>query len=121
MTSKQKHEKLYKRIPKSICKKGCFKCCTTVPFDLYEAHIVGITSNIYAIWNTLKPQSVFTQTCEFIEHGKCSIYENRPFMCRIYGTCDDLKCPNCKSEFMITNELAGDLTRQYILLGKEDK
>jgi Fe-S-cluster containining protein len=53
------------------CPKGCADCCGMVPFSRYEASRV--------------PQRVAKgTTCPYLENGRCSVYESRPILCRIF-------------------------------------
>lgn len=40
-------------------------------------------------------QALETMTCPFLKKDGCSIYEERPIMCRLFGAVDhrDMKCP----------------------------
>jgi uncharacterized protein len=103
--------KLYKQIPSSICKPGCSECCGPVPFAKSE-------------WESLADKrTATTMDCPYIsETNTCEIYEQRPFLCRLYNACDDplLKCPKgCGPEKPLSWEKARKLTNRYHeLIGK---
>lgn len=110
--SLEKLHAIYKQIPTVKCKEGCSECCGIVPFLDIE-------------WNKLdnpkKPWFTGT-TCNFLKDGKCSIYDNRPFMCRLFATCDEeplLRCPFKKpSKLLLSKEKSQHLKEQYSKLGK---
>ena len=106
MNLEEAHKRLYKRLPDMICKEGCTDCCGPVPFSKWEAD------------NAKAPYvESYGLNCIHIFDGKCSIYENRPFMCRLYGTTENLKCPHgCQPSYQITEELAQELTQKYVKL-----
>jgi Fe-S-cluster containining protein len=104
----KKYQKLYKRLPKFECVEGCHMCCGQIPFHPWEANKVGIKEGLQ-----------LDDDCQFICKNGCSIYEDRPFMCRLFGVVDDdrLRChEGGKAEYQITSELAEELTTEYILL-----
>jgi Fe-S-cluster containining protein len=65
------------------CKGGCSFCCY-YPVSICEIEIAFIERN--AKKKRLKnyaPKSDFHGTaCPFLEKGRCSIYDSRPFVCR---------------------------------------
>jgi len=109
----KKYQILYNRLPKFECIEGCNMCCGSVPFHKYEADKVGA-----------KEGFSLEEDCTYICKDGCSIYKDRPFMCRLFGVVDDdrLRCyQGGKAEYQITSELAEDLTTEYILLGELEK
>jgi uncharacterized protein len=105
---KVRHEKLYKRLPDMKCVPGCTDCCGPVPFSKWEADQAGVI--IDGIQKEIN--------CKFSCKEGCSIYEKRPFMCRLFGVVEgNLQCTHkVKPEYMITKELAQELTYEYITL-----
>lgn len=107
-------EQLYKKIPGFRCKEGCTDCCGPVPFSKSEWDKVT---------DKRKPSILHPLTCPYSFHGKCDIYEQRPFMCRIFGTSIDpkLRCPHgCGPEKLFTKKQATRLTVRYIELKEEE-
>ena len=70
-------EKLYKKIPSSSCINGCYKCCT---------NIIQYTPNELKAMGGYE----YNEKCSHLKDGKCSIYDKRPFVCRIYGASEIL-------------------------------
>lgn len=114
---KEVYKRLYKRLPNMKCKEGCTDCCGPVPFSKWES------DNAKVDFDFVPGKTMFTEIhCKHICDGKCSIYENRPFMCRLYGTTEKLKCPHgIFPEYQITDELSEELTEQYIKLIKSEQ
>jgi Fe-S-cluster containining protein len=111
----KKYKKLYSRLPSFACKPSCHDCCGAVPFSQYEADKANTTKGL----NTKGMK--LTDYCKFICSDGCSIYKNRPFMCRLFGVANTpaLTCPNGGiPEYLITFELAQDLTEEYIEIQK---
>ena len=100
-------QKLYMKIPKSICKKGCFDCCiNSVQFAKEEAERAG----------ELKHRE-YNGICPFLDekNKKCGIYENRPLVCRIYGVSEIMRCDGCEPANIrhLTEEESRSIIREY--------
>jgi len=101
----RKLKQIYAQIPAIECKPGCTDCCGPVPFSKTEWQLIpeirkGVSIN-----------------CPYSISGKCDIYDQRPFMCRIFGTADDphLKCPHgCKPVKPLSKAGATEVTNQYL-------
>ena len=80
MSAMRKLKSFYNRIPEvtNPCPKGCTKCCEIVPWSRPEAELARALTGHYP---SVTPQG---KCCYATEEG-CSVYEIRPFMCRIYG------------------------------------
>jgi len=103
---------IYPQIPSMKCKEGCADCCGPVPFNDEE-------------WEKVKDRPKRKDNslkCQFLINNKCSIYEDRPFLCRLFATTRDVKeleCPHsCKPLFPLPAQLSEDLTFKYMLNGK---
>ncbi|HPT84397.1 MAG TPA: hypothetical protein PK778_00160 [Bacillota bacterium] len=91
---------LYARIPSSTCKAGCDKCCRNIiQFSPSEEAMMGGYS--------------FDGKCGHLSGGRCAVYENRPLVCRIYGTSELLVCEGCKPERLLSEEETLELLREY--------
>lgn len=65
------------------CKAGCSMCCREyailpIEFDYIKEQISGETSIVYN-------DSYGKDECPFLVNNRCSIYSNRPFICRSHG------------------------------------
>lgn len=102
---------IYAKIPKFICKPGCTDCCGPVPFSKTE-------------WSVIKDKRTATcLDCPYSAGGSCAIYENRPFLCRIFGASEEprLRCPHgCKPVFPLSIEETKKLTAEYIQILRND-
>lgn len=59
-----------------------------------------------------------TLTCNFLHNDKCSIYEDRPLICRLWGAVKQMRCPHgCKPFQYLTDGKSGKLIRQLERLG----
>ena len=111
MTSGNKLDKLYAKIPIFKCKEGCTDCCGPVPRCKEENDRI-----------LFKMQQV-GMFCPYAVKGRCVIYEKRPFMCRIFGAVASgpLKCPyGCGPENPLTEEEAKGLTEEYVKIMRQE-
>lgn len=99
---------LYDKIPKSTCKQGCFRCCADI-IQFTKTELVAMGGYEYR------------GKCSHLVNGRCSVYENRPFVCRIYGVSEILRCENCTPDYYLTKEETLKLIHDYDLLLKKDK
>ena len=106
--SKEKHEALYHQIPSFQCKPGCTDCCGPIPFSKHE-------------WDKVKNKRKTKSTsCPYIANGKCSIYQDRPLMCRLYGTTAGLACPHgCRPMALLSKGQTDKIMSEYIDLVRE--
>lgn len=114
MSAIDKIKKLYAQIPSFECKPGCTDCCGPVPFAKSE-------------WNQIidkrEPSIINLLKCPYSYNGSCDIYNQRPFMCRIFGASNDpkLKCPHgCGPKQPLKKKKAIRLTLQYQELVHKD-
>lgn len=106
-------EFLYSAIPDFDCKPGCFECCGPVPLHPWESERIGVEDSATITVEELK--SIKKAFCQFLKNGKCSIYDHRPLMCRLYGTVENLRCPYGKRpETLLTKKQADKLMKEYI-------
>lgn len=82
---------LYAEIPEVAgCKNGCGQCCGPVPLTPVEAVSLGLDEN-----TAVTPTNSLTNSCVFYggQDEGCTVYDLRPFMCRLFGASKGLPCP----------------------------
>jgi Fe-S-cluster containining protein len=101
-------KKLRKMIPAAVCPDGCSECCSGNTFyrgfhmskweeaQLINAHI-----------QPTYPTNLTLDDCQFLKNNKCTIYDMRPIICRMYGVLDLGEDKWCESvpEIKVTWEL----------------
>lgn len=108
-------QSLYTAIPEFDCKPGCFECCGPVPCHDWELEKLGVETGEFIAAKNLKV--IEPGKCQFIKDGKCSVYERRPLMCRLFGTIEDLQCPyGMRPDILLTKKQASGILREYLLL-----
>jgi len=100
-------KKLYKNIPQFECVPGCFDCCGPVPLCKEEAEKLGIPNE------NSTPFSKFDLTCSYATSTGCKVYENRPFLCRLFGVVEGMKCPKTKPTKMLSKKEEEKIMSSY--------
>jgi hypothetical protein len=85
-------ESLYRQLPGVKCIPGCTDCCAHVAMSRLEFE--GLTEEERAKWAQL------SFSCPMVIEGVgCSIYDKRPFCCRLFGTGHMVRCiRGCKPD-----------------------
>src|SRR5258708_6196795 len=93
---------IYNEIPAIKCKGLCVEACGPIGMTKVEWDIL--------VDKTGKRPAVDNHgNCIYLKDGKCSVYENRPLICRLFGTVEDMKCGfDCEVKFL-TREKAHEL------------
>jgi hypothetical protein len=82
-------DRLYAKIPAFACRPGCTDCCGPV--------VAGVVERERApqlLESVAAAVAGGCASCPYGAGGSCEIYDDRPVICRIYGTVEDLRCPH---------------------------
>ena len=116
-----KLSKLYAKIPEvKGCQKGCSDCCGPVPMSSAEAGKVRhlLRPEVYIVGDFVTPTKPNCMDCAYSTPKGCSIYADRPFMCRLFGSSVEsplLKCPHgARPDKPLSAHAADKLSAQYI-------
>lgn len=82
-------KQIYDRIPEMECIPGCTDCCG--PNLWAKAEWQNITNWLKA--HGRRERYAQGLDCPYIRENKCSIYEVRPIICRLFGVTEKLACP----------------------------
>lgn len=93
---KQKLHEIYNRVPKIECQGKCTDFCGALGMEAGERdEMVKASGEIPHVDRNLN--------CNYLKEGKCSVYKNRPLICRVWGVVENLRCPfGCKFERRLT-------------------
>lgn len=77
--------------PYMVCQKGCSACChIDVDVSVIEAQYIQKNTGHKFLDNDKRSSPKGERRpCTFLNGETCSIYENRPFPCRVYFTIDN--------------------------------
>jgi Fe-S-cluster containining protein len=54
--------------------------------------------------------------CVLLIDNKCSVYEKRAFICRLFGSSEIMKCPDCTPERYLSKSETTELIKKYVSL-----
>ena len=99
---------LYVGVPDVECKGLCHAICGAIPITDVEA--ANILANGHAVPYIRGTGGIH---CSALTDGKrCSIYESRPLICRLYGAASDLRCPHgCRPARWLRSERAREMIK----------
>lgn len=101
-------EAIYAALPALKCKGLCAESCGPILASEAETKRIQIRAGQF-------PRPAKDLMCSALKEGMCSIYSIRPFICRIWGAEESMKCPwGCKPEKYLTKR------ESYALLDKLD-
>lgn len=81
-------KKLRTQIPSFQCKHGCHDCCGPVTASSEEmARMPVKNEDEHAV-------ALAELSCPHLGDNGCEAYEERPLICRLFGTTPRLPCPN---------------------------
>ena len=85
-------KRLWRMVPYIHCKGLCQRDCSNVPIMpvealyLIEKHNAVLLPAIHGLnEQVMMPTLGLNKPCEFLRDGRCSIYEDRPLVCRMFG------------------------------------
>jgi len=99
---------LYAAIPSFECIPGCTDCCKGVKSLMFTKEQ----------WAKVQHLEFKNEDCPYLTDQGCSCYEDRPFVCRLFGTVDPkqdrMVCTHGRSPVVpLTLEETGKLMKQY--------
>ena len=114
MGFKNKLRELYDRVPVIKCQGLCQECCGLVRATAGEVRIMQrVSGKQHAL-------DIDTFRCGYLHQGQCTVYNDRPLVCRLWGTVDTLVCPfGCKPDRYLTEAEAVDLMQRMNEFGGE--
>ena len=94
-------DELYKRIPVVKCQGLCVDACsplatflTDLEFDRVLARSGKEPNGLYTPDDIDRQANPATaQKCNMLKDGRCTVYDARPAVCRLYGAVPEMACP----------------------------
>jgi hypothetical protein len=104
------------RIPTFSCTPGCHDCCGPVTASSEEVSRLPVKSD------QQHDNALANLDCVYLGENGCEVYDERPLICRLFGTTPNMPCPNeQRPEEMIDHEIERRIhnfiaeTRQVLL------
>lgn len=115
----EKIKKIYAQIPKVACKGHCSNACTHIMMsDIEHQRIINFMGydpirTDEEMLKILNDKAFDCISCPLLKEKRCTIYDIRPAICRIYGTTKGLRCPyGCKPTKWLKDTKAKRLIRE---------
>lgn len=98
---------LYARVPQIACKGECWDSCGPIEMTPLEERILNERSVVIPpraeALEVLRATGDFT--CPALVDRRCSVYDVRPMICRVWGVSESLRCPyGCEAQSVLTDE-----------------
>ena len=114
---------IYRKVPEIECTGACINECSVIPMTKLEAGRIRKASIRPVTFETSPSGKYVTMipklglVCPMLVGTKCSIYDVRPLVCRIFGVTESLLCPEgCKAKKTLTRKEAVSLLKQTLRL-----
>lgn len=121
---------LYEQVPEVPCKGACHGACCFIGASVHEVQkierLIGRkfetldrreVAPVQAFGQDARPLARFVCSA-LTEDGRCSVYDDRPMICRIFGTTEKMRCyRGCQPERMLSDDEARELYRESIRAG----
>lgn len=90
---------LRSRIPSFECVPGCHDCCGPVMASSTEV------SRLPVISEAAHALALDALSCPHLGVNGCKVYDERPLICRLFGTTPRLPCPNGRKPAVMVNAI----------------
>ncbi|AMP01278.1 flagellin N-methylase family protein [Collimonas arenae] len=97
------------RIPAFTCVPGCHDCCGPVLASTEEMARLPRKSA------QEQDAAMAALNCPHLGANGCQVYEERPLVCRLFGTTPKLACPNGKRPEVMIDPLIEDRIYRYFI------
>lgn len=112
MTEEEDLLAVYASLPKMQCRGLCQACCGPISMTALEGRRMD------QAYGGPLPRVGNDATCPALKDGRCSIYEARPLICRLWGMTPDMPCPyGCKPDREMPDEEIQAILAKVISLG----
>ena len=100
-------DELYDSLPGIACKGLCARSCGPVIAEVAEARRCGADYALMALGEREVAAFSFDRKlrCNLLKNGRCTSYEARPAVCRLWGVVESMPCPwGCVPDRYLTDE-----------------
>lgn len=89
---------IYAAVPSVACKGLCHDQCSIIPLTTAERSAIQTYTGRRVKTLPQVAHVVMRPTddgaCRYLKRQRCTIYDVRPMICRLYGSADGLECPH---------------------------
>ena len=99
---------LRERIPTFECVKGCHDCCGPVTTSSEEMSRLPVKSDAE------HDAALDNLSCVHLGPNGCTVYGERPLICRLFGTTPKMPCPNGRRPEVMIDSIIESQIHLYI-------
>lgn len=110
---RKKLQEIYRKIPTVQCKGLCKDSCSFIKLGKKEYDYLVKELGLEFMSNdeileVLQSDGIGVKSqCKCLKEGKCSIYQDRPGICRLFGVVKKMTCPfGCKPAKWLSDDKA---------------
>ncbi|HAV70704.1 MAG TPA: zinc/iron-chelating domain-containing protein [Stenotrophomonas sp.] len=107
-TNRDAIQRLREQIPTFRCIVGCTDCCGPVTASSEEVARLPIKSDAE------HAAALADLSCPYLGKQGCEVYEERPLICRMFGTTPSLRCPNGQRPVYMLDEAVEAEIHQFL-------
>ncbi len=105
----------YAQLPYLPCKGLCQDCCGPIRMSRVELDRLTVRLG----HRPKPPDKALNCSMLDLKSGRCTVYDIRPFICRLWGLVEEMKCPfGCKPERWVSDVEAYRLMSEVADAGK---
>lgn len=85
---------LYATLPDIACKGLCARSCGPIMAEIPEADACGADYALIQLGAHVVAAFSFDRKhrCNLLKNGRCTAYDHRPAVCRLWGVVEDMPC-----------------------------
>ena len=100
--------RLREQVPTFKCVLGCHDCCGPVTTSSEEMSRLPVKTG------TEHTEALDDYRCVHLGPNGCTVYEERPLICRLFGTTPKMPCPNGRRPEVMIDSIIEDKIHHYI-------
>ncbi len=108
--------RIYAALPTIGCKGLCAHSCGPVAVAAIERRVIEERSGLPLDING--EGAAEGMLCNHLARGRCTVYSDRPLLCRLWGVAEGMECPHgCKVSRVLDRYESAELLEQLAVLG----
>ena len=113
---------VYANVPQIACKGHCVESCGPIAMSRKEAQAIrkaAPRAPVMRVDDVYQLRVKNNLTCPLLKQGRCSVYDVRPMICRLWGVVPEMPCEwGCTPIRTISSQEGRNLLRQSLEAGK---
>lgn len=101
--------RLREQVPSFECVPGCHDCCGPVTTSSEEMSRLPVKTD------DEHTEALDDLRCVHLGPDGCTVYTERPLICRLFGTTPNMPCPNGRRPEVMIDSIIEDQVHRYIV------